>query len=106
MNKLATGAAALLTAWISPAAGAFAHWGDGDDYMHHMGFGGGFFGPFMMLLTLVLIVAVIVWAVRWLGGGGGAASERNRSLDILGERFAKGEIDQQEFDERRRALGN
>ena len=106
MKQLSIGAAAIMAAWLLPATGVFAHWGNGDYYMHHMGFGGGFFGPFMMLVTLVLIVAVIVWAVRWLGGGGGAASERNRSLDILGERFAKGEIDQKEYDERRRALGN
>jgi putative membrane protein len=104
MKRYLTGLAVTLAAAVLPAAGASAHWGE-DDYMHHMGFGGGIFGLFMMLSVLALIVAVIVLAVRWFGGGSTSRNEQNRAMDILGERFAKGEIDKNEFEERRRALG-
>jgi putative membrane protein len=51
-----------------------------------------FLGPVMMLL---FIAAVVVLAVRWLGGTGGAAprASQSRALEILKERFARGEID-------------
>ncbi len=66
-------------------------------------------GPLSAALFLAVVVAIIVLLVRWLGDGRGYAGgppPRARSpLDILGERFARGEIDKDEFGERRRALG-
>ena len=71
---------------------------------------GMFFGPLFMILILAATVAAIVFLVRWLSGaqqGFGPASLTppvQTPLDILKERFAKGEINRQEFDERRRVL--
>ena len=71
---------------------------------------GMFFGPLFMILILAATVAAIVFLVRWLSGaqqGFGTASLTppvQTPLDILKERFAKGEINRQEFDERRRVL--
>jgi putative membrane protein len=45
--------------------------------------------------------------VRWLGGVGGGPAQGSKpkaALDILEERFARGEIDKDEFEDRRRAL--
>jgi putative membrane protein len=45
--------------------------------------------------------------VRWLGGSHGAAPlppPGRAPLDILKERFARGEIDKEEFEQRRRVL--
>lgn len=73
---------------------------------------GMFFGPLFMILILAATVAAIVFLVRWLSGaqqGFGPASLTppvQTPLDILKERFAKGEINKEEFDERRRALDN
>ena len=73
---------------------------------------GMFFGPLFMILILAATIAAIVFLVRWLGGtqqGFGPASLTppvQTPLDILKERFAKGEINRQEFDERRRVLGD
>ena len=66
-----------------------------------------FLGPVMMLLFIAAVVVLVVLAVRWLGGTGGAAprASQSRALEILKERFARGEIDKEEFEERRRALG-
>jgi putative membrane protein len=66
-------------------------------------------GPLFMILVLAVVIAVAVLLVRWLGGPWhGAASHRvppgRPPLDILKERFARGEIDKEEFEERRRVL--
>lgn len=67
-----------------------------------------FFGPFAMLLFIAAIIALVVLVVRWLAGtsqGGLAQTPTKTPLDILQERFARGEIDKEEFEERRRILG-
>ncbi|MCH7880487.1 MAG: SHOCT domain-containing protein [Proteobacteria bacterium] len=73
------------------------------------GWGGMIFGPIIMIVVLVLVVALVVLLVRWLVGPGRGGVPYNppdkTPLDILKERFAKGEIDQEEFEERRRVLG-
>ncbi len=42
--------------------------------------------------------------MRWLGGAGQPPPGRT-TLDTLKERFARGEFDKAEFEDRRRALG-
>jgi len=69
------------------------------------------FGPIFLLVVLIAVIAVVVLIVRWLGGPmqhpgpPHYAPPGQRSLDILKERFARGEIDKDEFEERRRVLG-
>jgi putative membrane protein len=59
-------------------------------------------GPLFMVLPLALLVALIVLLVRWLGGGSGGADGRVRTArDILDERYARGEIDREEYQRRR-----
>jgi putative membrane protein len=68
-----------------------------------------FFGPLFMIVLLAVIIAAVILLVRWFGGTTAAGTARlppaNRALDILKERFARGEIDKTEFEERRRVLG-
>lgn len=73
-------------------------------YMHNMGAGGWIFGPLMMILIIALIVGVVVLVLRWMGIANGAGNRRDRAIDILNERFAHGEIDLKEFENRKRAL--
>lgn len=67
-------------------------------------------GSLMMILFWGGIILIIMFAVRALGGGSshGAmqAPSRNEALDILQERFARGEIDKGEFEDRKRLLSN
>ncbi len=74
------------------------------------GWHGWFFGPIMMIVFIAVAVVVVVLLVRWLGGPGHGAVPYHppgkTPLDILKERFARGEIDKEEFEERRRALGD
>ncbi len=81
-------------------------WGHGWDW----GWGHMLGGGLMMILFWGGIILVIVFAVRALGGGSsqGAtpAESRNKALEILQERFARGEIDKDEFEERKRLLSD
>lgn len=59
------------------------------------------------LTTLVfwaLIIAGIVWLVRLVTAGGAGAAERSRARAILEERFARGEISEEEFRRMREEL--
>jgi putative membrane protein len=69
----------------------------------------GWWGFGMMLasfLFVALIVVGIVVLVRSSSVDGRVTgrSDHNRALDILDERFARGEIDRQEYEERRSIL--
>lgn len=76
----------------------------------HMGYGwqGWFFGPIMMIVFIAVAVVVVVTLVRWLGGQGHGLPPSpppiKTPMDILKERFARGEIDKEEYEERRRLL--
>lgn len=96
-------------AYAQPSGyGGYGHGG----YMHSGDWGGGwlgmFLGPLMMLIFLAIATAVIVLIVRWIWGAGNAphhGSPMSKTpLDILKERFARGEIDATEFEERRQTL--
>ena len=83
----------------------------GPQYYHDHMWGnwhGWFMGPIMMIVVIGFVVALIVLLVRWLGGHGHASQSHNPTsnapLDILKERFAKGEIDKDEYEERRKVL--
>jgi putative membrane protein len=74
--------------------------------------GWGWVGAILGLLILLLIVAVLVAglvylfrALRTPTGGENRATGSDRSLQILDERYARGEIDDDEYQQRRRALG-
>lgn len=105
-----TAAAALSLAALLAPATAWAQQGP-QDYGYSMmgGWGGWFLGPIMMIVFIAIAVVVVVLLVRWLGGTGQAPhahhSPGRTSLDILKERYARGEIDKDEFEERRRVLG-
>lgn len=70
------------------------------------GYGGGWplLGVAHMLLWWVLIILGIVVLVRWLAADSRSRRSEDRSLAILRERYARGEIDKAEFDARRRDL--
>jgi putative membrane protein len=82
-------------------------------YGPHMGWWGGgwdgmFFGPLFMLLVVVAVVAAVFLLVRRPGGSwqGTAQAPGRVPLDILKERYARGEIDKADYEERRRVLGD
>ena len=84
-------------------------------YGPHMMWGGSWFGMFLgalfFILMLVALIAGIAVVARWFGMTGHGpqpphhAPPGSTPLDILKERFARGEIDKDEYEERRRVLG-
>ncbi|MEX2650313.1 MAG: SHOCT domain-containing protein [Alphaproteobacteria bacterium] len=87
---------------------AAQQWSYGPYMMSNHGWWGMILGPFMMIALLAIVVAVVVLLVRWLGGTAHHQVPHppgKTALDILKERFARGEIDKQEFEDRRRVLG-
>lgn len=102
-------AVAAWPAYAQPSQG-YGGYGHGG-YMHGGSWGGGWgmvLGPLAMLIFLAIATAVIVLIVRWLWGTGKAphhgSPTSGSALDILKERFARGEIDAAEFEERRQVL--
>jgi putative membrane protein len=78
--------------------------------MWHYGWPGMFFGPLLMLLLFTGIVIAVAVVIRWLAVGGSRCADfslrplQNTPLDILKERFARGEINDDEFEKRRKVL--
>lgn len=69
--------------------------------MPHM-FDGMFWG--MHFLGWILFIVVVVWLLSSRNIAGRNRPARTTPLDILQERFARGEINKEEYEERRRVL--
>jgi len=75
--------------------------------MHPMMWMWGAGGILMMLMMLAFwaaTIAAFVIGIRWLVRQG-RPRERDGALEILRQRYARGEIDRQEFETRKRDLG-
>lgn len=68
------------------------------------GWGFSFLGPIFMILWWGLIIVVIVALVRWSTNQSKGGSSDKTALDIIKERYARGEIDKQEFEEKKKEL--
>jgi putative membrane protein len=98
----------------------FGAFGMGPGMVGGYGMMGGYGGPFGFgynalggILSLVLgaliiggIVLLVVWLVRNLGPASFGPPSGESPLDILKGRYAKGEIDKQQYEEMRRDLAS
>jgi putative membrane protein len=62
----------------------------------------GLFGPLMMVVFWGGLILLFVWAVR--GFSGPRSGARDNALDILKRRLASGEINQDQYEQARKAL--
>ena len=86
---------------MGPQGQGFGWWWDG----HPMGLMWGAWGIGMMLMMLIfwiVVIALLVYGIRWFAGL--HRPHRDPALDILRQRYARGEISQEEFEEKKRAL--
>jgi putative membrane protein len=75
----------------------------GSGMMEGMGFGAGYgmyFGMIFWVLVLIGIVALVVWAIQ-RPRGADFVTGKETALDILKKRYARGEINKEEFEERK-----
>ncbi len=74
--------------------------------MGSFGLGMGLFGGVFMILFWGLIIVAIVVLVKWLLGqvGPGGTPDRDAALAILQNRYARGEIGADEFEQAKRQL--
>jgi putative membrane protein len=73
------------------------------------GYGGYGFGLIHMIfwvLILIAIVAGVVWLVRSMAGGDAppVGTRRSAGLDVLEERYARGEINRDEYLQKKRDI--
>src|SRR3990167_6904526 len=87
--------------WSSP-------FGSNNSTNNMMNFGFGPFGGFgwiFMILWWVLIIAGIVALIKWLTSQShGTRNHEKSALEVLKGRYAKGEIDKKEFEEKKKDL--
>lgn len=73
--------------------------------MDNMGWWGPGLGGIFMILFWILVIVGAVAAIKWLlGAFPGAGTREKTPLDILKERYARGEIDREEFECKRSDL--
>lgn len=81
----------------------YGGWGPGS-----MGWGMmGWFGPIMMLAFWAVIIIAAIFFIRWLvasSKGSNSPREGESALEILKKRYARGEINREEFEEKRKDL--
>ena len=68
--------------------------------------GFGFGGIFMLVWWGIIILGIVMlvkWVLTSLGAGGGRSGS-DKALEILKERYARGEIDEQEFEKKKQEL--
>ena len=110
-------AAALFAALFPAGAKALAQ------YRGYGGYGGwhmwpgmagewgmGWIGGIFMIVFWVAIIVGIIFLIRWLfvasrTGAQGPVYGGDTALDILKKRYARGEFDKQEFEEKKKDLG-
>ena len=73
-----------------------ARWG----HMNGWGWGMWLFG----LVFMIAILGLVVWALLSAIRGPGSRSNRRGALDLLDERYARGEMEREEYLERRADL--
>ncbi len=112
-NKFSLG---LLTMWslntvlLSPAFAQVGGYRNGHMGRWMMGdWGMGWFGMIFMLLFWVAVIAGIVFLIRWLLQSTGGRNRSNlgkssQAMDILKERYAKGEISKDEFESMKKEI--
>ncbi len=65
------------------------------------------FGGIWMLLFWGGIIALIIWGVKKLterGGPGASSTDKSSPLDIARERYARGDISREEFEQMKKDL--
>ena len=93
-----------LAGWLAPAAvlaqERFYEW---RWEMHPMWWGWGLGMMAIMFLFWALVIVALIVGIRWLAGQG-KVSRSDSALEILRQRYARGEINKDEFEAKKKDL--
>jgi len=68
------------------------------------GSGGMFFGGGVMWIVWIVLLVVFVYILKDIFSAGNRGASKSNALEILKERYARGEIDETEFKRRKQEL--
>lgn len=92
---------------FSQEGGGYGHWGMGP-WM--IGSWGGWWGMIFMIIFWILIVIGAIYLIKWLIENSkkerDSSSGTKRALEILKERYARGEISREEYIQAKQDLFN
>ena len=84
----------------------YGDWSMGPGMMGNWGMG--WFGMIFMMIFWVLVIVGLVFLIKWLiqttSSGKAAEQKGSRAIEILEERYARGEIDKAEFETKKKDL--
>jgi putative membrane protein len=71
------------------------------------GYGMGWFGMIFMAIFWIALIIGVIFLIRWvwLSTAKGRTSVEESPLEILKRRYARGEINKEEFEQKRKDLG-
>lgn len=78
--------------------------GMGDGMMNGWGWGFGMVLWWLFWIALLVLLVVVIWRLVE-GRGGRTGGSEESALEILKRRYARGEIDREEFEAKKRDLG-
>ena len=108
MKKISQSIFLGMVASVFPLGYALAQWrGRGYDWGHGPGmmdgYGGGWLGSIIMIAFWVVVIVGIVFLIRWLALSTKGGPE-DSAIEILKKRYARGEIDKKEFEQKKKDL--
>ena len=109
--RMITAQVAFFLAILRGTGPAYAQWGPGPEHMHSFWGGMGWIGMFFALLILIILALILILTVRWLLQNSRSRSQINvsnspssKTMELLKERYARGEIDREEFEQKKKDL--
>jgi len=112
--KRVSGAFIIIFTLFAVANPVFARWTLRNDHpmVPRMMSEWGWFGSFIMIAFGILLIVSLVLLIKWLlmqtQSNGSSSSNSNQqktsALEILKERYARGEIDKNEFEEKKKDI--
>jgi putative membrane protein len=94
---------------LSIIAGLVSDWGYGDWGMMGPGMMGGFGFMWLMPIFWIVILGLIIWAIvavvgRSAESGGQGSPKSDSALEILKQRYARGEISKEEYEQKKKDI--
>ncbi len=89
---------------LSSFRGAVSGWQGGGWGMMGPGMMGGFGGMWFMPVFFIIFWGLVIWGITAVVRGQRGSSSPDSALEVLQKRYARGEIDKEEYEEKKKDL--